>query len=399
MGEFKFKGQLPASKSMMNRALLIQSYFPELKIEGSSDCDDVLHMQGALRTLLNHLKNDSKNDLTIECGEAGTVLRFMALRAAREVGTFHLRGSRRLFERPQQELLYILSQLGANAELTADSLTIHSEGWKRPMTHLAVHRQTSSQFATSLLLNSWKLPWPLKFEIPGAGVSEGYWIMSLKIAQQVGLRLTKKDSGFFMDSNQSATCDKIITELDLSSAFALSAAAVLAGEAVIENMTSPSLQPDHAYLDIFKKMGIPFKLSGAKFEVRKCLQFNAVQADVSSTPDLVPVLSVLCAFAKGRSVISGVENLENKESNRLKKTIELLSLAGIKVWEERNQLHIDGCEGQFEPKPFCFNPDQDHRMAMAAGLLMKKGFAIKLSDPGVVKKSYVQFWKDIGFRV
>jgi 3-phosphoshikimate 1-carboxyvinyltransferase len=73
---FRFEGEIPASKSMMNRALLVQSFFPELKIEGQSDCLDVRHMKAATTGFGSHHEMDA--------GEAGTTFRFLALRASRE---------------------------------------------------------------------------------------------------------------------------------------------------------------------------------------------------------------------------------------------------------------------------------------------------------------------------
>ena len=78
MKPFAFLGKLPASKSMLNRLLLVQSYFPDFQIRGTSLAADVVHMRAALSGL--------HDGSTIDCGSAGTVLRFMALRASRQPG-------------------------------------------------------------------------------------------------------------------------------------------------------------------------------------------------------------------------------------------------------------------------------------------------------------------------
>ncbi|MGE3388352.1 MAG: 3-phosphoshikimate 1-carboxyvinyltransferase, partial [Bdellovibrionales bacterium] len=122
MSGFSFVGALPSSKSLFNRALLVQSFAPHLRLVGHSQADDVEAMRRALQQMKSHLP--------IDCGSAGTVLRFMALRAAREPGRHHLYGSKRLFERPQQELNKILSQLGCEVELTEEHLKLRSWGWK-----------------------------------------------------------------------------------------------------------------------------------------------------------------------------------------------------------------------------------------------------------------------------
>ncbi len=178
MSSFAFVGWIPASKSMMNRALLAQSYFPILKIEGESAADDVRLMKDAITALAESRE--------IFCGAAGTVLRFMALRASRKAGRHVLRGDRRLFERPQDELIKILRQVGVNASLAPDSLIVEGSGWRLQGDTLLVPSDRSSQFASSVLLNAWDLPFDLFVSRGGAGVSEGYWKMSMRMAMDLG---------------------------------------------------------------------------------------------------------------------------------------------------------------------------------------------------------------------
>ena len=122
MSDFSFIGRIPPSKSLFNRALIVQSFYPDFKIIGESHADDVTLMQTGLKSL-------AKNEL-VDCGEAGTVLRFLSLRAARQEGVHVLTGSDRLFSRPQDELLKILRQLGCQAEFRGSKLHIESWGWR-----------------------------------------------------------------------------------------------------------------------------------------------------------------------------------------------------------------------------------------------------------------------------
>src|SRR5438045_19393 len=116
MKPFAFIGKIPASKSMLLRLALVQSYFPYLKVNGQSVCDDVRLMHEALTDLFR--------GRDIQAGHSAAVLRFMALRASRIPGRHHLVGSKRLFERPQEELTRILMQLGVQSEFSPQSLTI-----------------------------------------------------------------------------------------------------------------------------------------------------------------------------------------------------------------------------------------------------------------------------------
>lgn len=384
MKSFFYRGEIPASKSLMNRALVIRSYFPEVKINGNSACDDVRLMKLAIASFIQKKE--------IDCGEAGTVLRFMALRVSREVGNFRLIGSKRLFSRPQEDLIFLLGQLGVDCELHSDHLIIRSKGWKKPLVPIRVHRDKSSQFASSLLLNAWNLPFDLEFEMK-AGVSEGYWQMTVDMARHLGLRIEHQKDSWFIEKNQKATHHELNLEPDYSSTFAIAAAAALAGRCEITNATKTSLQPDHKAIDILKKMNAQVSWNGNTLIVEKPEgDLNAVDVNLSSMPDLFPALSILCAFAKGESILSGAPHLVHKESDRLKKTTELLHLAGFVVSEKADGIHIVGHGFKVKPKDFKFDTDLDHRMAMAAGLMRLRGFGIDIWNSQVVSKSFPEFW-------
>ncbi len=389
MSHFRFQGEIPASKSMMNRALLIQSYFPQIQIQGNSNCDDVRHMKQAIVSFIQKKE--------MNCGEAGTVIRFLALRASREKGLFHLTGSKRLLARPHDDLVYMLEQLSVSCQLLPDQILIQSEGWKRPLIPLQVHRNSSSQFATALLLNSWNLPFDLQFEMK-PGVSEGYWQMSVQMAQAIGMHVEQKGHHWTVPAGQKANHFDILMEPDYSSAFAIAAAGALQGEAIITNATKSSFQPDFEFISILKKMGVGVHLNGTHLAIKKPDALKAIDVDLNNSPDLFPVLATLCAFAKGESWLRGAPHLVHKESNRIAKTAELLQLAGFICSAKPDGLHIVGQGKQFRLKSFSFDPDQDHRMAMAAGLFKLMGYEVQIQNANVVSKSYPEFWQALSVK-
>ncbi len=391
MKSFSFKGEIPASKSLLNRALLSQSYFPQIKISGNSHCDDVRHMKMAIAAMIQKKE--------IDCGEAGTVFRFMALRASRNPGVSVLTGSERLFSRPHADLYFLLEQLSVKNHVQGNKLIINSEGWKKPLVPLQVRREASSQFASGLILNSWNLPFDLEFEMK-SGISEGYWEMSVRMAELLGMNLQKQEDRYRIPTNQAAHYFNLAIEPDYSSAFAVAAAGALSGQAVIENFTEESLQPDFCFVEILKKMGVA--VTSAKSDTGLTLTFvkpkelAPIEMDLSNSPDLFPVLAVLCAFAKGKSKLFGAPQLAHKESNRIEKTSELLRAAGFVCQIKNDGLLISGEGLGAHIGEINFNPDQDHRMAMAAGLIKLKGFKGKIATPEVVSKSYPEFWKVLG---
>jgi 3-phosphoshikimate 1-carboxyvinyltransferase len=111
--------------------------------------------------------------------------------------------------------------------------------------------------------------------------------------------------------------------------------------------------------------------------------------------DEVPILAVATLFAKGPSRLRGLGELRVKESDRLAKTIELLAAAGGKAWAEGDDLCIAGGLGHV--KAFSYDPDEDHRLAMAAAVLAKCADGpCRIKDPACVAVSFPGFFDALG---
>jgi 3-phosphoshikimate 1-carboxyvinyltransferase len=388
--DFAFVGKLPASKSILNRLLLVQSYFPALQVQGDSTCDDVRLMKQAIE--------DLKAGREINAGSAGTVLRFMALRASRQPGKHRLTGTKRLFERPQDELLKILRQVGVQAKLTADSLEMEGDGWRLQGDTLLVPFQRSSQFATSVLLNAWDLPFDLYVSLGGQKVSEGYWRMSTRLASELGMKIDFWDGDFRVPRGQKINRETFAAEIDVSSAFALAAIAAVSGGASFQDFPANSLQPDAGFVPILARMGVPIAFTGLVLKVEKAKALTGVSVNLKTMPDLFPVLAVLGALARGESDLYGAPHLVHKESDRLGQIAGLLTLLGREVTVKEDGLRISGGEPLQAPGPgVTFDCDHDHRLAFAAAVLKAAGFVIELQHPEVVAKSFPEFWSILGW--
>lgn len=387
---FAFVGKLPASKSILNRLLVIRSYFPELQIQGDSNCDDVRLMKQAL--------SDLQAGREIQTGSAGTVLRFMALRASRVPGQHRLIGHPRLFQRPQAELVRILKQLGVDAQLTADSLEIKSEGWRLQGDTLLVPFERSSQFATGVLLNAWDLPFDLYVSLGGKKVSEGYWRMTTELSTQAGMKIDYWDSDFRVPRQQKVSVATLHAEMDVSSAFALAAVAAVSGTASFQEFPVRGLQPDVGFTEILERMGVPISSVASTLKVERAKKLNAISANLKTMPDLFPVLAVLCALAEGESDLYGAPHLIHKESNRLGQIAQLIKNLGRQVLVKDDGLVIQGTEPIQAPGPgLTFDCDHDHRLAFAAAVLRAAGFQIQILNGEVVSKSFPEFWSILGW--
>ncbi len=388
MSSFHFRGTIPASKSILNRLLIIRSFDSRFEIDGDSIADDVEKMKGAIEAI--------RLGLPADCGAAGTTLRFLALRASRLKGTHRLVGSERLFERPQQEIAKLLEQLGCEVRFEPGALVIEGEGWDIPDTGIVIDRSISSQFASAVVLSAWDLPDPLMLKFEGDAVSQGYLQMTLEIVKRAGMWLgVEENSALLIPAGARVRAQTVQAEMDVSSAFAVAALAAVDGEATLESWPAKSLQPDSVFPDILKAMGVEVRGSKSSITIRKPKSLRGVQWNLKNSPDLFPVLSVLCAVADSPSSLTGAPHLVHKESARITKSAELLRLMGAEVEILSDGMKIKPAAAP-QGKPVSFDPEHDHRMAMAAAVARRAGHRIEILHKDVVAKSFPEFWTIAG---
>lgn len=398
---FQFAGSLPPSKSLQIRALLLQAYEPRIHIPMLSSCEDVQAMSAACHAL----RSDAPQ-VQADCGEAGLVLRLCLAFASRRGGVTYLRGSPRLLARPHDELLRALRELGTEIEMSpsSDALIVRSPGraWRPCSQPLSLAGGTSSQFASALLLNAWDLPFALQIVVGREPVSQGYLAMSRHMAGQFGLQIEDDGDGMLtVPPGQRIVAGVASGEADVSSAFAVVALAAVAGHAHIHNFPLHSQQPDAAFVDLLRRMGVAITLDGEGLQACRAEDpLRPLSADVSGCPDLVPVLAVLCALADGRSRLFGAPHLRGKESDRIATSASLLRMLGRAVEETDDGLVIDG-------RPFVqtdaltplrFDAGRDHRLVMAAAVARYAGFPVAIENLRAVDKSFPEFLDIAGLR-
>jgi 3-phosphoshikimate 1-carboxyvinyltransferase len=405
---FQFQGSIDASKSLLNRWLVVASFAEKpLEIRGEAACEDVEKMRAALTAL-------SRGNRELDVGEAGAVLRFLAFRVSREKGEFLLTGKPRLFERPQAPLVDLLSQLGVQAETLPGALRIRSQGWKRPAGPLRADRRQSSQFISGLLLSSWLLDFPLVLQSDGVPVSESYWKMSRRVALKAGLKLSGSAAGVEILAWQRVRLPLIEVEPDYSSVFAVAALAAVGGEATIENSRADHfqdpLQPDAGGIDILRRMGADVKnwkgsyRAGVGIPERLIVRapaegqkLRATDADLREAPDLFPVLAATAALAEGDSLLHGAPHLRHKESDRIAEVERLFRICGIECEGRDDGMKVRGTGGRVAlPESKDFDPAGDHRMVMAAAVLRQAGYPLRILNTRACHKSFPAFPKIAG---
>lgn len=375
---------IESSKSIFNRALIIQAFNPQITLLGQSSALDIKYLQQALKDFNLGLKS-------FYVGEAGTGLRFLSFFLSRFPGEYLINGATSLFSRPKNGLDHLLTQLGCQIFWTSQSLKIVSKGWVLPQILHLPHIE-SSQFLSGLLLSTWKINHVLEIQFNKTQLgSLSYLNLTLDLMSYFGFQYEWTTRGIRVQPHQIPTSINYLIEPDASSVAALLMAGCLKGHFKIKNATR-WLQPDIKILELLSLIKAPIQINADTIEIKKATSLQPIHIDLDQNPDLAPCLAVVTSFASGQSTLSGLHRLKFKESNRLQNISQLLTLAGISFKSTTNQLTIEGKGIDHMPPTFEFDPDNDHRMAMAAGLFQLKNPQIKILNPQCVNKSFPQFW-------
>lgn len=386
--DFSFVGKIASSKSIMNRSLIVQSFFPSLILNGSADCDDVRHLRQALQSF--------QEGGEIWCGEGGTTFRFLALRASREPGKYTILADPKLLARPQQGLVDLLKQLNVEVEMSSDGLNISGNGWRKPENAIIIDMAVSSQFASALVLSAWDLDFDLDFELKGHIVSESYFSMTLKMVNNLGMEIEKHGECYKIPAKQKIKKFIYEVESDVSSIFSVAALGLISGKAEVSAVPTSNMQPDIVFLEVLKGMEACFHSIGTTYTFIKTNNLKAIRFNLKECPDLFPVLAVLCAFADGSSHLYGAPHLSAKESNRIEKVAELLGLLGVKCTALFDGIKIEGSAGRemqsmTSALTSAFDPAGDHRMVMAAVIANSKTKNLEIKNASCVSKSFPEF--------
>ncbi|MBI2616873.1 3-phosphoshikimate 1-carboxyvinyltransferase [Candidatus Gottesmanbacteria bacterium] len=390
-GDLRGIVSIPPSKSLTHRAIILASL-----AKGRSEIINPLRSDDTLCTLKACQKlgvatqshGDTlaivgtsgrfipkKSPIHIDCGDSGTTMRFITAVSSLHPSKIFLSGSKRLRERPMEELIEKLHILGVHIA-NKSHLTISGGGIRGGK--LKISGSKSSQYISALLLIS---PFAQNdVELNVAHLSSSPYVdMTIDLMRLFGVDVEKKGNTYFVKSTSHYKAHKYTVEGDYSSAsYFLAVKALTKSDVTVTNLNANSVQGDRVFIEILQKMGKD-KLHG-------------IHIDLGNNPDLVPIVSVLSAFAKGTTTIHNIAHLKFKESDRMKSIQENLRRMGIRVSQTENSLTIIG--GQ--PKGSIIDTFHDHRIAMsfAVAALSASG-ETTIPNAQVVKKSYPNFWDDL----
>ncbi len=338
---------------------------------------------------------------TLQCGNAGTLLRFLVALVATVPGEWTLDGTPRLRERPVGPLVAALRELGVAVRWRSvegyPPLTV--EGGTLRGGETTIDAGESSQYLSALLLAALAAREPTRVRVE-ALTSAPYVDVTLRLIEQWGGRVETTADGFVVQPGSRPRAS-VEVEGDFSAAaYPAAAAALTGGEVTLLGLERKSAQGDRGFLDVLAAMGAEVEWRVGELVVRGGGELRAVDIDLSTMPDQVPTLAALAPFARGTTSIRNVPHLRIKESDRLAAMARELARAGAEVEELADGLVIPGvwagtAATDLPPAPVVVDAHGDHRIAMSMALVGLRRPGLAIAHPEVVAKSYPRFWDDL----
>ena len=422
--------QAPVSKSVAHRLLIcaalgdrpctIRCNGTNADIEATIRClcalGATIHWEGDLiqvtplpRRTPPHSPDSPNSPAVLDCGESGSTLRFLLPVVCALNQSADLIGRGRLPNRPLSPLYEELMAHGA----------IMSENGKMPLTvsstqsgllggKFTIDGGISSQFISGLLFALPLLNEPAEIVVTGKLESVRYIDLTLSALAQFGIHPQTTQHGWRFEGTECYRSPESLTvEGDWSNAaFWLAAGAIPSPDQAprspltVGGLSEDSLQGDKAMADLLRQFGAKVEQAGDSYTITAA-PLHGIDIDAAHIPDLVPILSVVAAYAQGETTIRNIARLRIKESDRVATTLFLLGALGVIAFADENTLTVIGTDGLTRPTISTPNLSSynDHRIAMAAAIGTayaspdSENNGLTIGDAQAVNKSYPDFYE------
>ncbi len=402
--------RVPGSKSETNRALLLAALADgPSTITGGLDARDTQLMRDALR-VLGVVVEDSGAQWqitpappgyemrgTVDCGLAGTVMRFVPPLAAATAGRVRVDGDEQAYSRPMAPLLDALRDIGARIEEDATSLPFTVTGRPDlPGGPVQLDASTSSQYVSALLLAGPRLVRGIDVRHVGATLpSLPHIAMTVAMLRERGVEVDDSARHRWVVAPGPVAARDSSIEPDLSNAAVfLAAAAITGGRVTVPGWPERTDQPGALLPGLLRDLGAEVHLDGSGLTVTGTGHLRAIDVDLSAASELTPVVAAVCALAPGTSHLRGIGHIRGHETDRLAALEAELNALGSHVVQRGDGLSI-------HPRMLhggTFRTYADHRMAHAGALLGLIVEDVTLDDISCTAKTMPQFpelWLDM----
>jgi 3-phosphoshikimate 1-carboxyvinyltransferase len=406
----EFAPRVPGSRSVAARALICAGLAPgESRLTNIPDCDDTTAIIRCLRgcsvevhpsepvTRVAGATSFAPSPQPLDCAASGTTMRFIAALSLLTDRPMTLTGTPRLMERPMTGLYKALNALGKEVDESPPYRRI--TGTPRITGSVTVDAGTSGQFVSGLImaLAASGQATTLRAEHPA---SKPFIAMTVAVMQDFGAEILMRAEGadlVFEIAGTGYTPANFIVETDVMSANYFLAAAAITGRPVfIPNLRPETIQGDIALLGVLESMGatIEWRGGGVRSSRSSLTPLKGCTVDLSDMPDMALTIAALAAIADSPTIMLSTNILRYKESDRLNAImVELTKLgAAVSVSDDGDMLTIVPAR---QLQPAAIDTYDDHRMAMAFGLLTLVEPRITIVDPGCVSKTWPQFFSEL----
>lgn len=390
---------LPASKSISNRALLIHALAGgHIVPENLSDCDDT----EVLIEALTHLAP------TIDIKAAGTAMRFItAFLAAQPCGEHVVTGTERMRHRPIGPLVEALRMMGANISYEGEQgfPPLRIEGQQLLGGKLEIPGNISSQYISALLLIAPVMAKGLELHLTGTIVSRPYIDLTLWMMREFGANADWSGADTITVQAQPYVARPYLIENDWSAASYWYEMLALYGnddaQVKLLGLMDGSKQGDSVVKYLFSLLGVRTTFddttSGQPTTVTLTRHLTRVQHldfDFLNCPDLAQTAVTTCCALNIPFRFTGLASLRIKETDRMQALINELAKLGYQLRSEGDEL-LEWDGSRIEATMEAIDTYEDHRMAMAFAPLATKFPGLRINHPEVVSKSYPHYWEDL----
>lgn len=333
-------------------------------------------------------------DVQIDCGLAGTVMRFVPPMAALRAGTITFDGDESARRRPMKTTIDSLRQLGVAIEdCRTEGLpfTLVSDGTVTGG-ELTIDASASSQFVSGLLLAGARYEKGLILHHVGDSLpSLPHIEMTIEALRMRGVKVSSPEPfSWIVEPGEISGGVKVI-EPDLSNAGPFIAAAlVLGGSVTIIGWPVQTTQVGKHFIELLTLMGAEVTRSGANLTFTGTGKISGIVADLSIGGELAPVIIALATLANSPSVITGIAHLRGHETDRLAALTKEINSIGGRATELEDGIRI---EPSSELRGDIWHTYEDHRMATAGAIIGLRVLGIVIEDINVVSKTMPDFVK------
>lgn len=401
---------LPASKSILNRALLLAALksSPTTLICGAL-CEDTRTMLGCLRALgvkteegrggirVFGTAGNFQKKAELDLKNAGTAARFLPPVLAFCGGEYRFIASKQLARRPMDGL-GILKRLGAAVDETKTgdgSLCFTVSSQKIAASEISVGTEKSSQFASGVMLAACASPRPVRILLTGKLFKSGYLSLTADLIEAFGFSCVKEADGFtiFQGTGTTGKTETAYSvEPDVSAACYFAALSLLCRKKLkLLGVKCSSKQSDFAFLQMLRKRGLILKetKNGLIIDGTAVSSFKGFDEDFSGCSDQAVTAAVLAPFAETPSFIKNISHIRYQECDRAEAIVKNLKKLGVPAEYDSGNLKILPAT----IKPCKIETFGDHRVAMAFSVMGKFVEGVEIDDKDCVKKSFEGFFE------